>query len=262
MTRVQFVSFVLATGLLNAGCSPAGGQSAVSHTPSAQSCALSTLEVGPGSFAPYGLARAGPLWFSAFGRVDPGAPARLAAGGGRYDGWKVGSLTIDTSEESGWVYAGLGASTYSNVDVKLDIAGWWSCSKAQLPPARSGATACLPTGGEATMLQQLAKAGLSVDAASASVASAFFPLAASVCLMDVGTESFEAAFFEQRSLAAAVRVCASRSGSRYLYRVDGRTMDSAYRLYWSVAEDALLWTDSANLDNSLRRDLNGVPPPC
>jgi hypothetical protein len=174
----------------------------------------------------------------------------------------AGSLTIDTSEESGWVYAGLGASSYSTVDVKLNIAGWWSCSQAQLPPARSGATACLPTGGEATMLQQLAKAGLSVDAASASVASAFFPLAASVCLMDVGSESFEAAFFEQRSLAAAVRVCESRSGSRYLYRVGGRTMDSAYKLYWSVAGDALIWTQSSNLDISLRRDLNGVPPPC
>ena len=40
----------------------------------------------------------------------------------------AGSVTIDKSEEYGWVYAGLGASTYSPVDVELNIAGWWSCS--------------------------------------------------------------------------------------------------------------------------------------
>jgi hypothetical protein len=40
----------------------------------------------------------------------------------------AGSVTIDKDEESGWVYAGLGASTNSPVDVELNIAGWWSCS--------------------------------------------------------------------------------------------------------------------------------------
>jgi hypothetical protein len=40
----------------------------------------------------------------------------------------AGSVTIDNSEEYGHVYAGLGASTYSPVDVELNIAGWWSCS--------------------------------------------------------------------------------------------------------------------------------------
>ena len=40
----------------------------------------------------------------------------------------AGSVTIDQSEEYGHVYAGLGASTYSPVDVELNIAGWWSCS--------------------------------------------------------------------------------------------------------------------------------------
>jgi hypothetical protein len=40
----------------------------------------------------------------------------------------AGSLTIDKSEESGWVYAGLGASPYSPVDVQLNVSGWWSCS--------------------------------------------------------------------------------------------------------------------------------------
>lgn len=45
--------------------------------------------LGPEGFAPYGLARAGPLWFSAFGRVRPGTPAKLAVPNGPYDGWKV-----------------------------------------------------------------------------------------------------------------------------------------------------------------------------
>ena len=40
----------------------------------------------------------------------------------------AGSLTIDKSEESGWLYAGLGGSTDSPVDVELNIAGRWSCS--------------------------------------------------------------------------------------------------------------------------------------
>lgn len=40
----------------------------------------------------------------------------------------AGSLTIDSLENGGFVYAGLGPSTYSAVDVQLNIAGWWSCS--------------------------------------------------------------------------------------------------------------------------------------
>jgi hypothetical protein len=40
----------------------------------------------------------------------------------------AGSLTIDKSEEDGWLFAGLGASANSPVDVELNIAGWWSCS--------------------------------------------------------------------------------------------------------------------------------------
>jgi len=51
-------------------------------------CVVNRLEPGPGGFAPYGLAHAGPLWFSAFGRVGAGTPAELAAGG-PLDGWKV-----------------------------------------------------------------------------------------------------------------------------------------------------------------------------
>jgi hypothetical protein len=40
----------------------------------------------------------------------------------------AGSLIIEPLAEAGWVYAGLGASADSPVDVALNIAGWWSCS--------------------------------------------------------------------------------------------------------------------------------------
>jgi hypothetical protein len=80
---------LLVVGLLSAGCSPAGGQPRTDLTPSDRSCSVSTLELGPDGFDPYGLARAGPIWFSAFGRVSPGTPATLARDGEPYDGWKV-----------------------------------------------------------------------------------------------------------------------------------------------------------------------------
>lgn len=80
---------LVALALLSAGCSLNGGQGVVSQTPPEHSCTVSTLELGPDGFDPYGLARAGPVWFSAFGRVNPGTPAQLAPGGGPYDGWKV-----------------------------------------------------------------------------------------------------------------------------------------------------------------------------
>jgi hypothetical protein len=79
---------VIGVGLFAVGCSVPPGQSSSPGSRSPAACAVSTLEKGPDEFSPYGLARAGPLWFSAFGRVDPGKPARLAPGG-RSDGWKV-----------------------------------------------------------------------------------------------------------------------------------------------------------------------------
>jgi hypothetical protein len=75
--------------LFNAGCTLGGGPPVANPSPLDHSCSVSSLQLGPEGFAPYGLARAGPLWFLAFGRVDPGRPAVLAGGGGPYDGWKV-----------------------------------------------------------------------------------------------------------------------------------------------------------------------------
>lgn len=88
MTGFHWILLLLTVSLASAACSPGGGP--VAHeTPPVHSCSLSTLQVGPAGFAPYGLARAGEVWFSAFGRVDPGSPAMLAAPNGPYDGWKV-----------------------------------------------------------------------------------------------------------------------------------------------------------------------------
>lgn len=79
---------VLALVIAAQACS-AGGPPIAKSSPSPLTCSVSALELGPADFRPFGLARAGPLWFSAFGRVNPGAPAALESGGGPYDGWKV-----------------------------------------------------------------------------------------------------------------------------------------------------------------------------
>jgi hypothetical protein len=80
--------------------------------------------------------------------------------------------------------------------------------------------------------------------------------------MDVGNDSFEVAFFADSAAASAMRVCESRSGTRYLYQVNGQTIDAAYPLYWRVSGDLLVWTNSAALDVSLARALKGLRPPC
>lgn len=78
---------VLVAAITAMSCTSAG-QPIAQSSPSALPCDLSTLQLGP-TDRPYGLAHAGPLWFSAFGRVNPGTPAALEPGGGPYDGWKV-----------------------------------------------------------------------------------------------------------------------------------------------------------------------------
>jgi hypothetical protein len=95
---------VIAVCVVSAACSTTVAPTTKNQSQQDHSCNLSMLLVGPEGFAPYGLARAGPLWFSAFGRVDPGTPARLATPNGPYDGWKVvihpdpeGAGTVDLS---------------------------------------------------------------------------------------------------------------------------------------------------------------------
>lgn len=130
------------------------------------------------------------------------------------------------------------------------------------PPARAGAAPCPPTAAATSLVQQLAAGGIKVTAASTSTGEGLLPNAAGVCLMDVGRDSFEVAFFANAATASAVHVCETKSGNRYLYRLDERTIDAAYPLYWSVSATQLFWTTTAGLDGSLRRILNGVRPDC
>jgi hypothetical protein len=111
-------------------------------------------------------------------------------------------------------------------------------------------------------MQRLATGGLKVTAASGSTGEGLFRNASSVCLIDVSKDSFEVAFFADPPKASAVHVCDSRSGNRYLYQLEDRTVDAAYPLYWSVSGAVLIWTPSADLDVSLRRILSGVRPLC
>lgn len=70
-------------------CASLGKDASTSQSTSAV-CAVSRLQPGPVDFnSGRGLARAGPLWFSAFGDSKPGSPARLDMGGGLYNGSKV-----------------------------------------------------------------------------------------------------------------------------------------------------------------------------
>jgi hypothetical protein len=137
-----------------------------------------------------------------------------------------------------------------------------SPTPSQLPSPRIGGPACPPAAAESTLLERLAEGGIKVSAASASTDQTLFRQAATVCLMDVGNNSFEVAFFPDNLAASGVRVCESRSGSRYLYQVDGQTVDSAYPVYWSVSGNLLIWTNSSGLDASVKRALSGVRPQC
>src|SRR5437763_8215509 len=68
---------VLAVQLVAVGCSGPSGESPHASPSTAAICAVSSLEKGPDEFSPFGLAHAGPIWFSAFGQVKPGTLARF-----------------------------------------------------------------------------------------------------------------------------------------------------------------------------------------
>jgi hypothetical protein len=80
---------VLALQLVAVGCSNTSADLPHASPSDAATCAVSSLEKGPDEFSSFGITHAGPIWFSAFGQMQPGTNARLVAGGGPYDGWKV-----------------------------------------------------------------------------------------------------------------------------------------------------------------------------
>jgi hypothetical protein len=112
------------------------------------------------------------------------------------------------------------------------------------------------------LVQRLAAGGIKVTAASTSTGEGLLPNATNVCLVDVGQDSFEVAFFAKAATASAVHVCETRSVDRYLYRLADRSIDAAYPMYWSVSGATLIWTTKGELDDSLRRILNGARPTC
>jgi hypothetical protein len=130
----------------------------------------------------------------------------------------------------------------------------------QLPPPRDGAASCSQKTTEPELLLQLNKAGISVTAVSESTDLTLFPDATSVCLFDVRGESFEVAFFATVQAAVAMKICETQSGGRFTYRVDGHEFEAAYRLYWTVSNAYLVWTNSETLSEDIRRSLGGTTP--
>jgi len=131
-----------------------------------------------------------------------------------------------------------------------------------LPSPRAGAPACPTVESERALVAALAGKEIVVTAVSASVGEALFPSAPSVCLMDVGSATFEAAFFVDARSAQGVRVCEGRSGDRYLYRVDNHTVDAASPIYWTIAGNVAIWTASIEFDRSMTDALGGSRPRC
>jgi hypothetical protein len=137
-----------------------------------------------------------------------------------------------------------------------------SPSPLPFPSPRAGAPVCPPAGDQQGVITRLAEGGITVSAVSSSTGEALFPEARSVCLLDVGTASFEAAFFIDARAASAVRVCETAAGNRHLYQVSGHTVDAAFPLYWTIAGGVLAWTSSRDLDRSLTQVLGGTRPRC
>src|SRR5260370_26168617 len=104
--------------------------------------------------------------------------------------------------------------------------------------------------------------GVGVASAGASTMQPVFKTAAVVCFMQTSEGSFEAAFFSDTSIAAALHVCLTQSGSRYLYRVNDQTVDSAEPLYWTAAGAVIVWTGVAQLDAAFKRILGPNTPSC
>lgn len=139
-----------------------------------------------------------------------------------------------------------------------------ACSQAVRSPAVEGASPapCAPAPGQTELISQLAVGGIKVTQMASSKLQPFIGASAVVCYVKTPNAAFEAAFFTDASVAKQLRVCESRSASRYLYRVNGETMDAAYPVYWSRSGTVVLWTNDLDLDRSLRTALSPVSIPC
>lgn len=73
---------------------------------------------------------------------------------------------------------------------------------------------------------------------------------------------FEAFFFPDAASAAAFRVCETTSSSRYFYSLNGRTIDAAYRMHWTVQGNIVVDSTDSGLDAKMKTALNGSRPLC
>jgi hypothetical protein len=130
-----------------------------------------------------------------------------------------------------------------------------------VPPPPLGGPPCPAAPGQAELLSQLTMVGLHVNSASASTLQPIFRPAV-VCFMQTTQGSFEAAFFRDSTAATAVRVCFTQSGARYLYQINGQTVDSADLIYWTVVGTAIVSTREARLDADFKRIPAARTPSC
>jgi hypothetical protein len=89
-----------------------------------------------------------------------------------------------------------------------------------------------------------------------------FGSSAVVCFMQTAHGSFDVAFFSDAATARAVRVCLIQSSSRYIYRINDQTVDSADRIYWTLAAAAVVSTINEGLDSDLKRIFGTSTPSC
>jgi hypothetical protein len=131
-----------------------------------------------------------------------------------------------------------------------------------VPSPLLGGPPCPAAPGQPELLSQLAIVGVHVNSASASTMQPIFKDSAVVCLMLTTQGPFEAAFFRDSAAATAVRVCLTQSGARYLYQINGQTVDSADLTYWTVVGTAIVSTSEARLDADFKKIPAARTPSC
>jgi hypothetical protein len=131
-----------------------------------------------------------------------------------------------------------------------------------IPSPQFGQSHCPAAPGQTDLLSRLAKGGVRITSAAASTMQPIFKTSAVVCFMQTPQATFEAAFFSDSASAVALRVCVTQSGSRFMYGINGQTLDSASPLYWTVVGTVIVWTSDALLNADFTRILGANAPIC
>lgn len=159
----------------------------------------------------------------------------------------------------------------SSIVTVLAAAILLSCSNAQptaphtptplVPPPPTRATPCPPTAGQVEFVSRLKQSGVHVTAMAASKMQALVSGSAVACWFMSDEAPFDAFFFPDAA-SAAFRVCEATSGSRYVYSFNGRTIDAAYRMHWTVQGNIVVDSTDGGLDAKIKTALNGSTPLC